>query len=33
MHCTARSRFLAAARVLKVPRFQRCPVLGFFFRE
>jgi len=32
-YCTARSRFLAAARVLNVPKFLRLPVLGFFLRE
>src|SRR5262249_34574870 len=30
---TARSCFSAAARVLKVPRFRRLPVLGSFFYE
>jgi hypothetical protein len=30
---TARSCFSAAARVLKVPRLRRLPVLGSFFRE
>jgi len=30
---TAFSCFFAAARVLKVPRFRRLPVFGFFFRE
>jgi hypothetical protein len=32
-YCTARSCFSAAARVLKMPRFRRVPVLGFFLRE
>jgi hypothetical protein len=32
-NCTARSCFSAAARVLKVPRFRRFPVLGSFFLE
>src|SRR5438874_4683163 len=32
-YCTAFSCFLAAARVLNVPRFLRFPVFGFFFRE
>jgi hypothetical protein len=30
---TARSCFFAAALVLKVPRFLRLPVFGFFLRE
>jgi hypothetical protein len=32
-YCTALSCFLAAARVLNVPKFRRFPVFGFFFRE
>jgi hypothetical protein len=32
-NCTARSCFSAAARVLKVPRLRRLPVVGFFFFE
>jgi len=32
-YCTARSRSLAALRVVKVPRFRRLPVLAFFLRE
>lgn len=32
-YCTAFSCFLAAERVLNVPRFLRLPVFGFFFRE
>src|SRR5436305_5781645 len=32
-YCTAFSCFFAAAFVLKVPRFLRLPVFGFFLRE
>ena len=32
-YCTARSCRAAAARVRKLPRFRRRPVLGFAFRE
>src|ERR1700674_90104 len=32
-NCTARSCFFAAAKLLKVPRLRRRPVLGFTFRE
>src|ERR1041384_4593964 len=32
-YCPSRSCFSAAARLLKVPRFLRLPVLGFFLRE
>jgi hypothetical protein len=32
-NCTARSCFSAAALLLKVPRFRRLPVRGFFFSE